>query len=65
VLALAEAVAQPFVDGIGEVDESYFGAVPDARQTWPSCWPEDSRHRPARVGKVFVQIMSNCSKTEL
>ena len=63
VVTLAEAQARPFVGGIVEMDESYFG-------------PRRVRGRGAgrktpvigllkRAGKVFAQIVQNCSKTEL
>jgi transposase len=66
VVALAEAVARPFVGGIVEIDESYFG-------------PRRMRGKRGRgvgrkisvigllkrAGKVFAQVVPNCSKTEL
>jgi transposase-like protein len=60
VVALAEAEARPLVGGIGEVDESYFG---------PRWVRGAGRKIPViellkRAGKVFAQIVQNCSKTE-
>mgnify|MGYP001547690053 FL=1 len=66
VVALAEAEARPFVGGIVEVDESYFGP----RRVRGKRGRGAGRKIPVigllkREGKVFAQIVPNCSKTEL
>jgi len=66
VVALAEVEARPFVGGIVEIDESYFGP----RRVRGNCGRRASRKVPIigvlkRAGKVFVQIVPNCPKTEL
>jgi len=66
VVALAEAEARPFVGGIVEIDESYFGP----RRVRGKRGRGAGRKVPVigllkRAGKVFVQIVPNCSKTEL
>jgi transposase-like protein len=66
VVALAAAEARPFVGGIVEVDESYFGP----RRVRGQRGRGAGRKIPVigllkRAGKVFAQIVPNCSKTEL
>jgi transposase-like protein len=66
VVALAQAEARPFVGGIVEVDESYFGP----RRVRGKRGRGAGRKIPVigllkREGKVFAQIVPNCSKSEL
>ena len=66
VVALAESEAQPFVGGIVEIDESYFGP----RRVRGRRGRGAAKKIPVigllkRAGKVFTQIVPNCSKTEL
>ena len=66
VRTLAEAEARPFVGGIVEIDESYFGP----RRVRGKRGRGAGRKIPVigllkREGKVFAQIVPNCSKTEL
>ena len=66
VVALAEAEADPFRQGIIEIDESYFGP----RRVRGQRGRGAARKIPVigllkREGKVFTQIVPNCSKTEL
>ena len=66
VVALAQAEAKPFVGGIVEIDESYFGP----RRVRGKRGRGAGRKIPVvgllkRAGKVFTQIVPNCSKTEL
>ena len=66
VVALAQAEAKPFVGGIVEIDESYFGP----RRVRGQRGRGAGRKVPVigllkRAGKVFVQIVPNCSKAEL
>jgi transposase-like protein len=66
VVVLAQAEARPFVGGIVEIDESYFGP----RRVRGKRGRGAGRKVPVigllkRAGKVFVQIVPNCSKTEL
>ncbi len=66
VVALAEAEAQPFVGGIVEIDESYFGP----RRVRGRRGRGAAKKIPVigllkRAGKVFTQIVLNGSKTEL
>jgi transposase len=66
VVALAQAEAKPFVGGIVEVDESYFGP----RRVCGKRGRGAGRKIPVigllkRADKGFVQIVPNCSKTEL
>ncbi len=66
MVALAEAEARPFVGGIVEIDEIYFGP----RRVRGKRGRGAGRKVPIigllkRAGKVFVQIVPNCSKTEL
>jgi transposase len=66
VVALAQAEAKPFVGGIVEVDESYFGP----RRVCGKRGRGAVRKIPVigllkRADKGFVQIVPNCSKTEL
>jgi transposase len=66
VVALAEAEAKPFTSGIVEIDESYFGP----RRVRGRRGRGAGRKIPVigllkRAGKVFTQIVANCSQTEL
>ena len=66
VVALAESEAQPFVGGIVEIDESYFGP----RRVRGRRGRGAAKKIPVigllkRAGKVFTQIVPNCSKIEL
>jgi transposase len=66
VVAPAAAEAQPFVGGIVEIDESYFGP----RRVRGRRGRGAAKKIPVigllkRAGKVFTQIVLNCSKTEL
>ena len=66
VVAWAAAEAQPFVGGIVEIDESYFGP----RRVRGRRGRGAARKIPVigllkRAGKVFTQIVLNCPKTEL
>jgi transposase len=66
VVALAEAKARPFVGGIVEIDESYFGP----RRVRGKRGRGAGRKVPVigllkRAGKVFVQIVPNCPKIRL
>lgn len=66
VVALAAAEARPFTRGIVEIDESYFGP----RRVRGRRGRGAGRKIPViglfkRAGKVFTQIVPNCSKTEL
>ena len=64
--ALTQAEARPFVGGIVEMDERYFGP----RRVRGKRGRGAGRKVPVigllkRAGKGFVQIVPNCSKTEL
>jgi len=66
VVALAAAAAKPFTRGIVEIDESYFGP----RRVRGRRGRGAGRKIPVigllkRAGKVFTQVVLNCSKTEL
>jgi len=66
VVALAQREARPFTSGIVEIDESYFGP----RRVRGRRGRGADRKIPVigrlkRAGKVFTQIVPNCSKTEL
>jgi transposase len=66
VVGLAEAEAAPFRQGTIEVDESYFGP----RRVRGKRGRGAARKIPVigllkRAGKVFTQIVPNCSKAEL
>jgi transposase len=66
VVALAVAEAKPFTRGIVEIDESYFGP----RRVRGRRGRGAGRKIPVigllkRAGKVFTQIVPNCSKNEL
>ena len=66
VMELAEGEAAPFRQGTIEVDESYFGP----RRVRGKRGRGAARKIPVigllkREGKVFTQIVPNCSKTEL
>ena len=66
VVALAEAEAAPFRQGTIEIDESYFGP----RRVRGQRGRGAARKIPVigllkREGKVFTQIVPNCSKAEL
>lgn len=66
VVELAEAEAAPFRQGTIEVDESYFGPrrVRGKRGRGAACKiPVIGRLK--RAGKVFTQIVPDCSKTQL
>lgn len=66
LVALAAAEARPFVGGIVEIDESYFGP----RRVRGRRCRGAAKKIPVigllkRAGKVFTQIVLNYSKTEL
>lgn len=66
IVGLAAAAARPFVGGIVEIDESYFGP----RRVRGRRGRGAAKKIPVigllkRAGKVFTQIVQNCSKTEL
>ena len=66
VVALAAAAAAPFRQGTSEIDESYFGP----RRVRGQRGRGAAKKIPVigllkREGKVFTQIVPNCSKAEL
>lgn len=66
MVALAAAEAGPFVGGIVEIDESYFGP----RRVRGRRGRGAAKKIPVigllkRAGKVFTQTVSDCSKTGL